>query len=283
MGWLDNRVALVTGGGSGIGYAVVERFLREGARVVVLERMPIDVDEWGDAADWVRVVRGDVTVPADNDRAVHTAVAEFGRLDVLVANVGIHDGFVPLVELPADRLSAAFDEVFAVNVKAYLLAAKAAVGELAAQSGTMIFTVSNAGLYPGGGGPLYTASKHAVTGLVRQLAHELAPVIRVNGVAPAGTVTALRGPAALGQDGTGLFADPEAAAQRIRATKPLDIAPTAADHTGLYVLLASRENSPAITGEILSSDGGLRARGLSAIAGGHDLFDRLPSVAATEP
>ncbi|MFC7655496.1 3-(cis-5,6-dihydroxycyclohexa-1,3-dien-1-yl)propanoate dehydrogenase [Pseudonocardia benzenivorans] len=275
MGWLDDRVALVTGGGSGIGFAVVERFLQEGARVVVLERSPVEPAAWGDHANRVRVLRGDVTVYGDNVRAVDTAVAEFGQLDVLVANVGIHDSFVRLVDLEPDKLAAAFDEIFDINVKAYLLAARAAVRALAATRGTMIFTVSNAGLYPGGGGPLYTASKHAVTGIVRQLAHELAPAIRVNGVAPAGTVTALRGPAALGQDRTGLFTDAEAAVRSIRATKPLDIAPTGADHAGLYVLLASRENSPAITGEILSSDGGLGARGLGAIAGGYDLLDAL--------
>lgn len=278
MAWLEGRVALVTGGGSGIGRAVVDRFVREGARVVVLERSPLPDQVWGASAERVEVVQGDVTVYEDNERAARVAVERFGQLDVLVANVGIHDGFVKLVDLPVDRMSAAFDEIFEVNVKAYLFAARATLAELAASGGTMIFTVSNAGLYPGGGGPLYTASKHAVTGLVRQLAHELAPVIRVNGVAPGGTVTGLRGPEALGQHEIGMFTDPTSAAAAIRASKPLDIAPTSSDHTGAYVLLASPENSAAMTGEILCSDGGLRARGLRSLAGGTTLLADLAAI-----
>lgn len=271
MGWLDGRVALVTGGGSGIGYAIVERFLREGARVAVLERAPIEPTEcWGGEPGDSLVGQGDVTVYADNVRAVDQTVDAFGKLDILVGNVGIHDAFVPLVDLPEDRLSDAFDEVFDINVKAYLYAAKASLRALAATRGTMLFTVSNAGLYPGGGGSLYTASKHAVVGLIRQLAHELAPVVRVNGVAPAGTVTGLRGPSSLGHEAA-LFAGPDSWEERIRSSKPLDIAPTGADHAGVYVLLASKENSRAITGEILSSDGGLGARGLTSLAGGHRL------------
>lgn len=275
MGWLDGRVALVTGGGSGIGYSIVERFLREGARVTVLEREAIGSGEcWsGDPASSL-IVQGDVTVYADNVRAVARTIDTFGRLDILVANVGIHDGFVTLDELSDHKLSAAFDEVFEVNVKAYLYAAKAALRALVDSRGTMLFTVSNAGLYPGGGGPIYTASKHAVVGLIRQLAHELAPAVRVNGVAPAGTVTDLRGPSALGQDVTGLFSDGADWEARIRSSKPLDIVPTGGNHAGAYVLLASKENSAAITAEIISSDGGLAARGLSSVASGH----RMPGL-----
>ena len=101
------------------------------------------------------------------------------------------------VALPPDAIDAAFDEVFHLNVKGYLLGAKAATDELRKTKGSVIFTVSNAGFWPGGGGPLYVASKHAVMGLVKQLAYELAPDIRVNGVAPGGMSTDLRGPRAL--------------------------------------------------------------------------------------
>lgn len=69
----------------------------------------------------------------------------------------------------------------------------------------MIFTLSNAAWYPGGGGPLYTASKHAATGLIRQLAYELAPKVRVNGVGPCGMASDLRGPQALGQSETSIM------------------------------------------------------------------------------
>src|SRR3546814_8711362 len=76
--------------------------------------------------------------------------------------------------------------MFAIIVKGYILAAKAALPALYKSKGSAIFTVSNAGFYPGGGGVLYTAGKHAVIGLVKQLAHEWGPRIRVNGIAPGG-------------------------------------------------------------------------------------------------
>lgn len=80
--------------------------------------------------------------------------------------------------------------------------------ELRKTGGSMIFTASIAGLNSGGGGVLYTASKHAVVGMIRQLAAELGPDIRVNGVAPGGTLTDLRGLVSLGQDGRSQFANP---------------------------------------------------------------------------
>jgi NAD(P)-dependent dehydrogenase (short-subunit alcohol dehydrogenase family) len=167
-----------------------------------------------------------------------------------------------------------FDSVFAVNVKGYLLGAKAAVPELLRARGSMIFTVSNAGFFPGGGGPVYTASKHAVVGLVRQLAHELAPKVRVNGVAPGGTVTDLRLPRALGTDESGealrAFDVPDIE-NTIRGLTPLRLAPVPEDHAAAYVLLASSENSRAMTGAIIQSDSGIGVRGLMNVAGGDDL------------
>jgi NAD(P)-dependent dehydrogenase (short-subunit alcohol dehydrogenase family) len=198
MGWLENKVALVTGGASGLGRAIVERFLDEGANVAILDRARERSAELAKQfGDRVEAVVGDVTVLADNHRAVAETIRRFGRLDCLVGNAGIWDFNMSLVDLPEDRIGQAFDELFAVNVKGYLLGAKAAYRELAKTHGCIIYTVSNAGFYPCGGGPLYTASKHAVVGLIRQLAYELAPKIRVNGVAPGAIPTDLRGPRSL--------------------------------------------------------------------------------------
>ncbi len=94
-------------------------------------------------------------------------------------------------------IAAACDELFAVNVKGCILGAKAALHELGKSKGCMIFTASGAGFTSAGGGVIYTASKHAVVGIIRQLAVELGPNIRVNGVAPGGTMTDLRSVAAL--------------------------------------------------------------------------------------
>ena len=260
MGWLDGNVALVTGGGSGIGRAIVTRFIEEGARVGVLDRVPERAAqlraEFGAA---VVAVAGDVTRREDNARAVAETVRAFGRLDVFVGNAGVFDNFRSFADVPEDRLAEAFDEMFAVNVKGYLLGAKAALPELAKAEGCIIFTASVAGFNSGGGGAIYTASKHAVVGLIRQLAVELGPRVRVNGVAPGGTITDLRGLAALGQDQRTHWSAPDVE-ERLRAGNPLELLLQPSDLTGAYVLLASRTSARAITGEIIVVDAGAGLR-----------------------
>jgi NAD(P)-dependent dehydrogenase (short-subunit alcohol dehydrogenase family) len=260
VGWLDGQVALVTGGGSGIGRAVVARFIAEGARVGVLDRVPDRAaeltSEFGAA---VAAITGNVAEIADNKRAVSETVEAFGRLDILVGNAGIFDNFLSLAEFPEEDLSEACEELFGVNVKGCILGAKAALPELLKTDGSMVFTASVAGSNSGGGGPLYTASKHAVVGLIRQLAAELGPRIRVNGVAPGGTMTDLRGLSVLRQDGTSQFADPSTE-ERLRSGNPLQIVLAPGDLAGAYVFLSSRTNARGITGTILTVDAGATLR-----------------------
>jgi NAD(P)-dependent dehydrogenase (short-subunit alcohol dehydrogenase family) len=260
MGWLDNQVALVTGGGSGIGRGIVERFVAEGAHVGVIERHADRVEQLRqDFGNAVHPIQGDVTRLEDNKRGVADTVRVFGQLDILVGNAGIFDSFTRLVDFPEDKLSAAFDELFGVNVKACLLGAKVALPELLKTAGCMVFTASVAGFNSGGGGALYTASKHAVVGLIRQLAAELAPRVRVNGVAPGGVRTDLRGLAAVGQDEHSHFTDPTIE-ERMRTNNPLQIALQPSDLAGAYVLLASRANARGMTGIIITADAGTSLR-----------------------
>jgi NAD(P)-dependent dehydrogenase (short-subunit alcohol dehydrogenase family) len=260
MGWLDGQVALVTGGGSGIGRAVVARFIEEGADVGVMERVVSRVTQLEmDFGKAMVATAGDVTRLDDNKRAVAATVSRFGRLDIFVGNAGIFDRSLPLADFPEEKLSEACDELFGVNVKGCLLGAKAALPELLKSEGCMIFTASVAGLNSGGGGTLYTASKHAVVGLIRQLAMELGPRIRVNGVAPGGTRTDLRGLPALGQDDRSHFADP-GWEERLRASSPLRMALEPDDLAGAYVFLASRSNARGITGAIMTVDAGATLR-----------------------
>jgi NAD(P)-dependent dehydrogenase (short-subunit alcohol dehydrogenase family) len=121
----------------------------------------------------------------------------FGTLDTLVANAGIWDYYRQRTRMTGAQLRAIFDELFDINIKGYLLAAEAAWRELVKTRGSIVMTLSNASFYVNGGGPIYTASKHACLGLMRELAYELAPKVRVNGVACGAMNTALRGPAAL--------------------------------------------------------------------------------------
>lgn len=268
MGWLDDKAVLVTGGASGLGRAIVERFLDEGARVAILDRSQERSEQLASRLGIVATV-GDVTSLADNRRAVAETVAMFGKLDCLVGNAGIWDFNISLAELPDDRIGEAFDELFGVNVKGYLLGAKAAYRELAKTHGCIIYTVSNAGFYPCGGGPLYTASKHAVVGLIRQLAYELAPKIRVNGVAPGAIPTDLRGPASLAMAERSISELPMK--EMVERGLPLGKLPEPKDYTGSYVLLASPENSSTATGGVIVCEGGMGIRGFVDAAGGGNL------------
>jgi len=260
MGWLDGQVALVTGGGSGIGRAVVARFVEEGARVAVLDRVASRAEELrAEFGDSVIGLAGDVAQLADNKRAVAATVDAFGRLDIFVGNAGVFDVYAPLAEFPDEKLSAAFDELFAVNVKGCVFGAKAAFPELIKTEGSIVFTASVAGFNSGGGGALYTASKHAVVGLIRQLAVEFGPRVRVNGVAPGGTITDLRGLVTLQQDGSSQFSDP-GVAERLRGGNPLQVALQPDDIAGAYVFLASKRGAASITGTVVIVDAGATLR-----------------------
>ena len=258
MANLTDKVALITGAGEGIGKAVARRFLEEGATGIVA--VDISGDRLAalqtDLGDRVLTLQGDVRSPESNREAVALAVSSFGKLDIFIGNAGVRDARRRLDETSDTVLSDGFDEVFAINVKGYLLGAMAAREELARNRGCIVYTLSTSSFYIGGGA-IYIASKHAALGLTRALAHELAPDIRVNGVAPCGTPTAL--------------ADAGSLARADGPTKPRTGGPTTNlmgiqiepdDHAAAYVLLAS-DQSRVMTGAVINSDGG---RGVMAVA-----------------
>jgi len=275
-GWLEGYVALVTGGGSGIGAAVAQRFVTEGASVVVMGRDQAKLEAVVKASaepDRMHAFAGDVRSAEDLARAVASTVDRFGRLDTLVPNAGLWDFQRHLTRLSAEQLSDSFDEVFAVNVKGYLLAAHAAWPELVKTRGSIVMTLSNASFYVNGGGPVYTASKHACLGLMKELAYELAPKVRVNGVACGGMNTDLRGPESLDLSGRSIASS---FAKRDATTPPPpiplhDSSTDPRDFTGPYVLLASRDQSGPVTGHAISVDGGMGVRGFRSDAGGDHL------------
>jgi NAD(P)-dependent dehydrogenase (short-subunit alcohol dehydrogenase family) len=257
--WLDGRRALVVGAGSGIGRAVTGAFLAEGARVAVLEKDHAKCADLAAALPMVPVTEGDATTREANERAVATAVAEFGGLDVLVSCVGVFDFYTGLADIDPDRLDEAFDEMYAVNVKAQMHAVQAALPHLREANGNIVLTESTSAYYPGRGGALYVSSKFAVRGLVTTLACELAPHVRVNGVAPGGTLnTDLRGLASLGMSGRRLN-DTPGRAEELAGRVPLRVALSGEDHAWSYVFFAA-ERSRGITGGVLHPDGGISVK-----------------------
>lgn len=261
MGLLERNVTLITGGGSGLGRAIVERFINEGAKVGVLERSADKAKQLeDDFGDDVVVTVGDVSLAADNKAAVDATVEAFGRLDTFIGNAGLWDFNQQLIATPLETLAVSFDELYGVNVKGYVLGARAALDALIDSGGSMIFTLSNAAFLPGGGGPLYVSSKHAVVGLVRELAYELEDQVRVNGVAPGGMSTDLRGLPSLGQADTSFSAviDSYGGGDAIAAAIGRKFFPKPEDYVMGYVVLASDE-SRATNGAVFEMHGMLSA------------------------
>jgi NAD(P)-dependent dehydrogenase (short-subunit alcohol dehydrogenase family) len=253
-GWLEGKRALVVGAGSGIGRAVVDAFRAEGAEVAVLERDREKCTVLRDQLPELPVIEGDATTWDANERAVQVTAERYGGIDTLVNCVGVFDFYKGLGEIDGDDLPGAFDEMFRTNVLSHLQSVRAALPSLGAGS-SIVLTESASSFYPGRGGVLYVASKFAVRGLVTALAHELAPHVRVNGVAPGGTLnTDLRGLASLGLGDVRLDDTPDRA-RDMAARNPLHVALDGRDHAWSYVFLAS-DRSRGITGETVRPDGG---------------------------
>jgi len=226
--------------------------------------------------DYLRIpVTHTIATPMFAFPSLDVELQAFGKLDCAIGNAGIWDYSTALDDIPADQLDASFDEVFHINVKGNMHLAKACLPALVPSKGSLIFTVSNAGFHPHGGGPLYTASKHALVGVIRQLAFEFAPHVRVNGVAPGPINTDLRGPQALGLSDTPISSI-DLPALAIPAV-PLAMVPDPEDYAGAYVYYASRRDSAPATGGVLMCETGIGIRGIGVTAAGQGLADKYPS------
>jgi 3-oxoacyl-[acyl-carrier protein] reductase len=241
---LKNKVALVTGGGSGFGAAICRRFVGEGAKVVLVD---CRADTGGTVARDIGAVfvEADVASDADSRRMVASTVDHFGRLDVLVNNAG-----APQVQTPmAQTAEQDFDRLIAVNAKAIFLAARHVVPIMRGQGGGAILnTVSVAAIRPRPNLAAYNASKGAALVLSKSLAIELAPDnIRVNAICP--------GPGDTPMLATFVGGDSDAHRAAFLQSIPLGRLCAPGDVAAVMAFLASDEAS-FITGAVIEVDGG---------------------------
>jgi NAD(P)-dependent dehydrogenase (short-subunit alcohol dehydrogenase family) len=251
MSRLQGKIAVITGGAGGIGRAAGGLFVREGASVLLVDRPGSRV------ADAAREIGGaiagfeaDVTDAAQVDGYMREIVNRYGGLDIAILNAGIEGAYLPLAEYPPE----VFAQVMAVNVGAVWLGLRAAVAPLMRRGGgSIVITSSIQGASALPYTSAYTTSKHAVIGMMKGAALELAKDrIRVNCVVPGMTDTPMMDRI---HEGSGA---PEEMAAAVRGTIPMRRYARPEEIARLMLFLASDESSYC-TGSSYVADGGILA------------------------
>jgi meso-butanediol dehydrogenase / (S,S)-butanediol dehydrogenase / diacetyl reductase len=261
-GWLDGRVAVVTGAGTGIGAAVAQRFAAEGAQVVLVGRRPGPVHAVAAAlGERALAVPADAAASADMARLAAAATTRFGGIDVLVANAGGHG-----VGTAADIADGAWARAMRANVDTALVSARACLPQLIARRGCVVVVSSIAGLAAAPESVGYVTAKHGLIGLARSMTRDFGSRgVRVNTVCPGWVRTpmadeemdalaALRG-----------LPGREAAYVLATAQVPLRRPAEPAEVAAVVAFLASRHAS-AVSGAVVTVDGGATAVDLPTIA-----------------
>lgn len=245
----EGRVALITGASRGIGFAIAERIVAEGGKVCITGRNSATLDEAAaqlGGQDTCLAAAGHADDPSHQVEAVGATVDAYGSIDVLVNNTGINPAFGPILQ--ADR--GAMRKTFEVNVLAGLawIATAVQAGLGASGNGAVVNVASVAGLRSATGIGFYGATKAAVMHLTQQLATELAPLVRVNAVAPAVVRTRFATPLFEGRE------------DDVLAQYPLGRLGVPEDIAAAVAYLASSDAS-WVTGQTLTLDGGLTQGG----------------------
>jgi NAD(P)-dependent dehydrogenase (short-subunit alcohol dehydrogenase family) len=252
MGRIDGKVAVITGGASGIGEATVRRFCEEGARVVIAD---IQEDKGKDLAEELgevaRFARVDVTEEDEISAAIALAVQDFGRLDVMYNNAGIVGTLGSLLETSADQWRKTVD----ILLNGVFLGIKQAARVMVPQgSGVILSTASTAGVMGGLGPHCYTAAKHGVVGLTKSAASELSSKhVRVNAIAPGPMATPMIASVVSRTPGPG---DMETVQKSLQLDSPLGVAGQPRDIANAALYLAS-DDASQVTGHTLVVDAGV--------------------------
>ena len=256
MGQLEGRIAVVTGGGRGIGRAIALRWAREGAIVVVSSRTQADLDA---VVDEMRAQGGDgravVADAMDRDDArepVRAALREFGRVDVLLNNVG---GSVGGKHDPFDGDDASFEDTLVLNLTSAFWTTRAALPAMRAQNYGRIVSIGSGASKHTGANLAYVTAKHGLAGFTKQLAAAGAPHnITVNLLCPGWTATSLIDWEVIGRSQGRTAAEAEAWASSLslqnRVLQPEEL-------TGMATLLVA-DDGLGITGQVISVDGGYK-------------------------
>ena len=245
---LQNKVAIVTGGASGFGKGIVEKFINEGAKVVIAdinyESAKVLESKLGSNSLAIKV---DVSKGADVENMIKNTVKKFSTIDILIQNAAIGMKPKPITE----SSEALFNKLFDTNVKSVFLGAKSIIPVFVDQNkgGVIINVVSTAALRPRPGLTLYNATKGALVPFTKALALEVAEYdIRVNGVCPVAGETPMLNDF-LGDE------DPKSAYEKFKSTVPLGRLAEPKDVANACLFL-STEESNFITGVMLEIDGG---------------------------
>jgi NAD(P)-dependent dehydrogenase (short-subunit alcohol dehydrogenase family) len=247
---LEGKAALITGGAGSIGLATARAFVAEGARVLLvdLEEAPLERAEAALKSDAVAIHPADVTRPEQVQAAVTDAVERFGRLDIAFANAGVFGVVAPVTDYPED----VFQRVMAVNVLGSFLVAKYALAVMES-GGSLIINSSVVGLTSERGIAAYATSKHALVGLMRTAAKEMAPKgIRVNTIHPGPTDNDFQHTIEIEAVG----ASREESARAFEQMIPL-ARHAAPEEIAQAVLFLASDESAFMTGATMAVDGGL--------------------------
>lgn len=277
MGALDGKIAIVTGGTSGIGEKIVESFVGEGAQVVVAARRRTE----GEALEkrlGARFIRTDVSSEADLKAMVDFTLKTFGRLDCLINNAGVPAPVVGVAETDA----AIIDQILAINVRGVMLAVKHAAPTMVSQrAGSIINIASIAGHRGGVSGHIYSASKGAVLAFTRSAAAELAEQgVRVNSISPGAIVTGIFGKVA-GVEASKADQIADLVKGAFATLQPIPRAGVTEDVARAAVYLAS-DGSNFVSGQDIVVDGGMIAAAKSwstMVAGRTEMGRRLKAAA----